>query len=142
MAKQIQIRRGTAAEHENFTGAVGEITMDTTNNTLRVHDGKTVGGVALARCDGMCAAIPNWGAGVAAGADFLAATNGVMIVRAQGRVTITINGGRIFEMSPESNANAVFSVGPFPIAAGDKVVLDGTPVPTATFYPYRAAFNG
>ena len=33
MSRQIQIRRGTAAEHENFTGAIGEITMDTTNKT-------------------------------------------------------------------------------------------------------------
>lgn len=47
MSRQIQIRRGTAAEHDNFTGAIGEITMDTTNKTLRVHDGVTVGGNKL-----------------------------------------------------------------------------------------------
>ncbi len=51
MSKQIQLRRGTAAQHSSFTGAVGEITVDTTNSTLRVHDGKTVGGVPLARQD-------------------------------------------------------------------------------------------
>jgi len=51
MARQIQIRRGSAAAHANFTGAVGEITMDTTNKTLRVHDGITPGGVELARAD-------------------------------------------------------------------------------------------
>ncbi len=44
MSRQIQIRRGTAAEHSNFTGAIGEITMDTTNKTLHVHDGVTPGG--------------------------------------------------------------------------------------------------
>ena len=44
MSRQIQIRRGTAAEHDNFTGALGEITMDTTNKTLRIHDGVTNGG--------------------------------------------------------------------------------------------------
>ena len=49
MSKQIQIRRGTAAEHENFIGALGEITVDTTNKTIRVHDGETVGGIQLAR---------------------------------------------------------------------------------------------
>lgn len=49
MARQIQIRRGTTLENDNFTGAVGEITMDTDAKTLRVHDGETVGGVALAR---------------------------------------------------------------------------------------------
>ena len=51
MSRQIQIRRGTATEHESFTGAIGEITMDTTNNTLRVHDGTTVGGTILAKLD-------------------------------------------------------------------------------------------
>lgn len=49
MSRQIQIRRGSEEEHENFTGAIGEITMDTTNNTLRVHDGETAGGTMLAR---------------------------------------------------------------------------------------------
>ena len=51
MATQIQFRRGTFAEHETFTGAPGEITVDTTNNTLRVHDGHTTGGTTLARAD-------------------------------------------------------------------------------------------
>ena len=49
MSRQIQIRRGSEEEHENFTGAIGEITMDTTNNTLRVHDGETAGGTVLAK---------------------------------------------------------------------------------------------
>ncbi|MDE6481581.1 MAG: hypothetical protein K2L25_02045 [Alphaproteobacteria bacterium] len=44
MSKKVQIRRGTAAQHETFIGAEGEITMDTTNKTLRVHDGATPGG--------------------------------------------------------------------------------------------------
>lgn len=51
MSRQIQFRRGTADEHQNFTGAIGEVTVDTTANTLRVHDGETVGGVAMARAD-------------------------------------------------------------------------------------------
>ncbi|MDR1207255.1 MAG: hypothetical protein LBK26_02475 [Rickettsiales bacterium] len=49
MSRQIQIRRGTASEHAGFTGAAGEITMDTTNKTLRLHDGETTGGMPLAR---------------------------------------------------------------------------------------------
>lgn len=49
MSRQIQIRRGTAVEHATFTGAIGEITMDTTNKTLRVHDGTTAGGTVLAK---------------------------------------------------------------------------------------------
>ena len=51
MSRQIQFRRGTADEHKNFTGAEGEITVDLTNKTLRVHDGVTPGGIILARAD-------------------------------------------------------------------------------------------
>jgi len=46
MAKQVQFRRGTATENNAFTGAVGEISVDTTNKQLRVHDGSTAGGTA------------------------------------------------------------------------------------------------
>ncbi|MBQ7409279.1 MAG: hypothetical protein IJV03_01815, partial [Alphaproteobacteria bacterium] len=49
MARQIQIRRGSASENDNFTGTIGEVTMDTTNKTLRVHDGETLGGTVLAK---------------------------------------------------------------------------------------------
>ena len=38
MPIQIQFRRGASAEHETFTGAPGEITVDTTNNTLRAFN--------------------------------------------------------------------------------------------------------
>jgi len=44
MSRQIQLRRGSAAAHQSFIGAVGEVTVDTTNNTLHVHDGITPGG--------------------------------------------------------------------------------------------------
>ena len=52
MAKQLQLRKGTATEHDTFTGANGEVTVDTTNKTLRVHDGSTVGGIRLATVTG------------------------------------------------------------------------------------------
>ena len=52
MAIQIQLRQGTSTEHNTFTGAVGEVTVDTTNKTLRVHDGSTVGGTTLATLTG------------------------------------------------------------------------------------------
>ena len=44
MSKQLQLRRGTTAEHSTFTGAVGELTVDTTKDTVVVHDGATLGG--------------------------------------------------------------------------------------------------
>ena len=48
MAKQLQLRQGTTTEHNTFTGAVGEVTVDTTKDTLVVHDGVTVGGHPVA----------------------------------------------------------------------------------------------
>lgn len=49
MAKVLQHRRGTTAEHANFTGAAGEVTVDTTDKRLVVHDGSTKGGVPAAK---------------------------------------------------------------------------------------------
>lgn len=51
MAKAVQFRRGTSTENDNFTGLEGEVVVDTTNKKLRVHDGSTKGGVAVARDD-------------------------------------------------------------------------------------------
>lgn len=47
VATQVKRRRGTAEENNAFTGAEGEITVDLTNKTLRVHDGETQGGTAV-----------------------------------------------------------------------------------------------
>ena len=48
-ATQVQLRRGTSAQVVAFTGAQGEVVVDTTNNRAVVHDGSTAGGFALAR---------------------------------------------------------------------------------------------
>ena len=52
MATQIKHRRGTTSEHSTFTGSEAEITVDTTKDTLIVHDGSTAGGHELAKADG------------------------------------------------------------------------------------------
>lgn len=44
MSTEVQLRRGTTAEHTSFTGKVGEVTVDTTAKRLVVHDGVTPGG--------------------------------------------------------------------------------------------------
>ena len=46
MAAQVQFRRGTTVQHSTFTGAVGEVTLDTDLQTLKIHDGTTAGGIA------------------------------------------------------------------------------------------------
>ena len=49
MPTQVQWRRGTTTQHNSFTGAAGEVTVDTTLDTIRVHDGSTAGGTRLAK---------------------------------------------------------------------------------------------
>lgn len=48
MATQYQLRRGTTAENLLFTGAQGEVTVDTDKHALVVHDGVTAGGYPAA----------------------------------------------------------------------------------------------
>jgi hypothetical protein len=48
-AVQVQYRRGTASQVASFTGAQGELAVDTTNNRVVVQDGATAGGFAAAK---------------------------------------------------------------------------------------------
>ena len=49
MTKRVQFIRHSTAQADAFTGFDGEVTVDQTVVTLRVHDGATAGGIALAR---------------------------------------------------------------------------------------------
>lgn len=51
MAKRVQHIRDATAQADTFTGLIGEFTMDTTRNAIRVHDGSTPGGFETARAD-------------------------------------------------------------------------------------------
>jgi hypothetical protein len=44
MPTALQLRRGTTSQNNSFTGVVGEVSVDTDKDTLRVHDGSTAGG--------------------------------------------------------------------------------------------------
>ena len=47
MPTQLQFRRGTTSQNNGFTGAVGEITVDTDTEALILHDGSTAGGIEI-----------------------------------------------------------------------------------------------
>tara|TARA_R110002074_G_scaffold123683_1_gene259423 strand:- start:38923 stop:39942 length:1020 start_codon:yes stop_codon:yes gene_type:complete len=49
MPTKLQLRRGSTSDHSSFTGAVGEVTIDTDKDTLVVHDGSTAGGFVVPR---------------------------------------------------------------------------------------------
>ena len=57
MSTQVQFRRGTTGETSTFTGAVGEVTVNTSINTCVIHDGTTPGGFSLLKSDGSNAAL-------------------------------------------------------------------------------------
>ena len=52
MATQVQFRRGTTGQHSAFTGAVGEVTVDTEKKTVCIHDATQAGGFPLLKEDG------------------------------------------------------------------------------------------
>jgi len=56
MPDQLQLRGGSTTEHNSFTGAAREVTVDTTKKTLVVHDGSQAGGTPLMKESGSNAA--------------------------------------------------------------------------------------
>ena len=83
MAKLLKLRRGTTSQHSSFTGAEGELTVDTNKDTAVVHDGATAGGRPLLRED-----LNNMPAsGVSAGTYGSSTAIPAITVDAKGRVT-------------------------------------------------------
>lgn len=99
MAKQVQFRRGTAAENDAFTGAVGEITVDTTNKQLRVHDGSTAGGTAA------LAGLPSNNAVVDAEQTFTAPQRGaITALTSAATITIDLDNANFYSVTLDTNA--------------------------------------
>ena len=92
MPTQIQVRRGTTAQNNAFTGVVGEVTADTQVHTLRIHDGSQVGGYELALANLSNA---TFGAGVAT---FLATPSSANLAAAV--TNETGSGALVFATSP------------------------------------------
>jgi hypothetical protein len=95
MAVQIQYRRGTEQENDAFTGALGEITVDTTNGTLRVHDGTTAGGTTLATEPWVENLVSPFST-----SEIYNGTSNVKILSSGGNVNINVGGTRIVEVLP------------------------------------------
>ena len=47
MPTQLQLRRGSTSQNDAFTGAAGEVSVDTTLDNLRIHDGSQAGGFVV-----------------------------------------------------------------------------------------------
>ena len=95
MADQLQLRGGTTTEHNTFTGASKEVTVDTTKKTAVVHDGSTAGGNPLMREDGANSALALGSAGTPS-LKFTGSNTGIYSPGAD-QVAVATNGeGRLF----------------------------------------------
>ena len=110
MATQVQYRRGTNAQNAAFTGALAEITVDTTNGTLRVHDGITAGGSNIATVSYVTAQISSLSAN-----SISSGTTSVNIPSSGGNVIITVGGTGIASFTAagiiNNQANGVGNIG-------------------------------
>lgn len=122
MSKQVKMRRGTATEHATFTGVVGEVTVDTTNKTVRVHDGSTAGGNALARATGTNAT-GTWPISVTGNAATATSLAGTLAVANGGTGSTTAAGARTNLSAAQSGANTDLTT----VRADIKFNATGTP---------------
>ena len=93
MAKLLKLRRGSTSQHGSFTGAEGEVTVDTDKEVLVVHDGSTAGGHPMAAQDmdnvpaGSILGTQLENSGVTAGSYGSSSAIPIVTVDAQGLVT-------------------------------------------------------
>jgi hypothetical protein len=87
MSTQVQYRRGSGSQNDSFTGALGEITVDTTAKTIRVHDGATAGGSNIATVSYVTAQISALSAN-----SISFGTSNVRVTSSGGNVTTSVGG--------------------------------------------------
>jgi hypothetical protein len=94
MSTQVQYRRGTNAQNAAFTGALAEITVDTTNGTLRVHDGITAGGSNIATVSYVTAQI-----GALSANSISSGTSSVSVITTNGNIRSNVAGSTVQTIS-------------------------------------------
>ena len=100
MSTQVQYRRGSAAENNAFTGALAEITVDTTNGTLRVHDGIAAGGSNIATVAYVDNAVGSLSADSISNG-----TSNVKVLSSGGNIAITVGGSGIVSFVADGIVN-------------------------------------
>jgi hypothetical protein len=147
MPKQLQLRRGTSTQHSTFTGAEGEVTVDTTNYTLVVHDGSTAGGYSLIKSSAIGSTIQGYDADTAK-----TDTAQTFTAAQRAEITTLTDGATITPDFADSNNFTVTLAGnrtmanPSNLVAGQSgsifVVQDGTGSRTLAWGTYWDFANG
>jgi len=96
MAKQVQLRRGSTAQHSSFTGVVGEVTVDTDKDTVVVHDGSTAGGFPLLKESALGGTVQAYDADTAK-------TDTAQTYTASQRGTVTTDNDLSFDLNTTNN---------------------------------------
>ncbi len=138
MTTAVQRRRGTNTEHASFTGLEGEISVNTTNESVHVHDGSTAGGFELMRADGSNSSVSLGDiTGVTAGTGLSGGgTSGDVTLNIDSTVA-TLAGTQTFTnktlTSPILNTPTIgtsFTIGGATITEAELEILDGATVTT------------
>jgi len=90
MPTVVQFRRGTTTQNENFTGAAGEISIDTQAGTLRVHNGIDEGGSNIASVSYVTTAI-----GALSANSITSGTSNFSIIASGGNIIGNIGGATV-----------------------------------------------
>jgi len=112
MSQQVQFRRGSTADHSTFTGAVGEVTVDTTKDVVVVHDGSTAGGFPMVKAADIGSTVQAYDADTAkidVAQSFTAPQRGSLttLTNSAGSVTINFNSGNNFFLSLAANVTSI-----------------------------------
>ena len=127
MATQVQFRRGTTAENNVFKGAIGEVTVDTNKNALRVHDAVTIGGYPLLREDGTNS---EFALGSLTSCALKFANDHNTGIYSQGSDQISLVTGGVARLTIDSTGSSTFH---------GNVIVNGTLTATATSFPDQIA---
>jgi len=120
MSTQVQYRRGTEAQNNAFTGALAEITVDTTNGTLRVHNGITAGGSNIATVAYVDNAISSLSAN-----SITDGTSSVTIIATNGNIRANV-GGSTVQLLSSGGANVTGYITATGNVTGDYILGNGS----------------
>ena len=135
MPTQLQLRRGTTSQNNSFTGAVGELSVDTDLDQIRIHDGSAAGGfraIAERGATGNVGLLGNT-APAASTVSLGVPANAAIRVSSTGVANLilgdaTVTSGFNFDVRGTANTGA-FTASTVADAAGGGLVPPGTIVP-------------
>jgi hypothetical protein len=133
MATQVQFRRGTTAETATFTGAVGEVTVDTSKDTLVVHDNVTPGGFPLLKQDFSNGALAS-GSSSSAALRFANSVNTGIYSPSAGTFAIVSSGYTALNADTGGNLSTSYSFTSLGRVTGAAFAPTGSSVPTNGLY--------